>query len=243
MNCVDFIVGYLGHYLSRFDLSIYFSTVSVRDNATLARRGTCRQTQVQRHAGRIRRYSEQEGTTWKSRFFDPAQAIVSGSRFDNIVKGYTFELITGHYGLNHSCRPRWCRIKDKGVRQFHMPFRIMGGHHDVWSLVGHHHSRFQDELVFRICLSSNHGRWRIVCRNQTTVLKADALFEQTTEFSTLSETNINYAAFLASQGRAAEARKCAERVLAKKPTMPSYLRQRERVWFRKAKGLIKKLPT
>ena len=78
--------------------------------------------------------------------------------------------------------------------------------------------------------------------NTGQVEKADALFEQTTEVSTLSETYINYATFLASQGRAAEAREWAERVLAKKPTMPSYLRRRERVWFRKAKALIKKLP-
>jgi hypothetical protein len=72
--------------------------------------------------------------------------------------------------------------------------------------------------------------------------KADALFEQTTEASTLSETYYNYAAFLASQGRSQGARKWAERILAKKPTMPNYLRRRERVWFRKAKGLIKRLP-
>jgi hypothetical protein len=31
-------------------------------------------------------------------------------------------------------------------------------------------------------------------------------------------------------------------VLAKKPTMPAYMRRRERPWFRKAAALIKKLP-
>jgi hypothetical protein len=31
-------------------------------------------------------------------------------------------------------------------------------------------------------------------------------------------------------------------VLAKKPTMPAYMRRRERPWFRKASALIKKLP-
>jgi hypothetical protein len=31
-------------------------------------------------------------------------------------------------------------------------------------------------------------------------------------------------------------------VLAKKPTMPAYMRRRERPWFRKAKTLIKRLP-
>ena len=40
----------------------------------------------------------------------------------------------------------------------------------------------------------------------------------------------------------AEAREWAERILAKKPTMPGYLRRRERPWFRKAKALLKQLP-
>ena len=72
--------------------------------------------------------------------------------------------------------------------------------------------------------------------------KADALFQQTTQISTLSETYLNYADFLASQGRNAEAREWTQRVLAKKPTLPSYLRRRERPWFRRAKGLLKQLP-
>ena len=72
--------------------------------------------------------------------------------------------------------------------------------------------------------------------------RAEALFTQATEVSTLSETYLNYAAFLVSQGRTAEAREWAERVLAKKPTMPRYLQRRERPWFRKAKALLKRLP-
>jgi hypothetical protein len=72
--------------------------------------------------------------------------------------------------------------------------------------------------------------------------EADELFEQATEVSTLSETYLNYATFLAAQQRNSEAREWAEKILAKKPTMPSYLRRRERPWFRKAKGLIKRLP-
>lgn len=70
--------------------------------------------------------------------------------------------------------------------------------------------------------------------------KAAALFAQVTELSTLSETQCNYAAFLASVGRTAEAREWAERVLAKKPTMPNYLRRRERPWFRRARLLLKR---
>ena len=71
--------------------------------------------------------------------------------------------------------------------------------------------------------------------------KALALFAETLELSTLSETQCNYAALLAEQGRKAEARQWAETVLRKKLTMPSYLRRRERPWFRKAAALIKRL--
>lgn len=73
--------------------------------------------------------------------------------------------------------------------------------------------------------------------------KADALFQQATEISTLSETYFNYATFLASQNRTAEARQWAQRILAKKPTMPRYLQRRERPWFRKASAFVKRLPS
>jgi len=72
--------------------------------------------------------------------------------------------------------------------------------------------------------------------------KADALFRKTVQISTLSETYLNFANLLASQGRNAEAREWTERILAKKPTLPGYLKRRERPWFRKAKGLLKQLP-
>ena len=71
--------------------------------------------------------------------------------------------------------------------------------------------------------------------------RALALFAETLELSTLSETQCNYAALLADQGRKAEAREWADKVLRKKLTMPSYLRRRERPWFRKAAALIKRL--
>lgn len=73
--------------------------------------------------------------------------------------------------------------------------------------------------------------------------KAAALFAEVTEGSTLSETQYNYACFLAEEGRAAEARQWAERILNKKATMPAYLRRRERPWFRRAQALLKKLPS
>jgi hypothetical protein len=71
--------------------------------------------------------------------------------------------------------------------------------------------------------------------------KADALFKSATAISTLSETYYNYATFLTGRQQTAEAREWAERILAKKPTMPRYLRRRERPWFRKATALLKQL--
>ena len=72
--------------------------------------------------------------------------------------------------------------------------------------------------------------------------KAEACFEEATRISTLSETYLNYAQFLMAQQRTSEAREWAQRVLQKKPTMPGYLRRRERPWFRKANALLKRLP-
>jgi hypothetical protein len=72
--------------------------------------------------------------------------------------------------------------------------------------------------------------------------EAAALFADVTQTSTLSETQYNYAAFLAAEGRSAEAREWAERILRKKATMPDYIRRREREWFRKAGALLKRLP-
>jgi|SRR5579859_1340873 len=72
--------------------------------------------------------------------------------------------------------------------------------------------------------------------------KAESLFRQTITLSTLSETYLNFANLLASQGHNAEAREWAQKVLAKKPTMPGYLRRRERPWFRSASALLKRLP-
>jgi hypothetical protein len=72
--------------------------------------------------------------------------------------------------------------------------------------------------------------------------QAEALFKEATDRSTLSETYLNYAAFLAAQNRIPEARDWAQRVLARKATIPRYLQRRERPWFRKAAALLKKLP-
>jgi hypothetical protein len=70
---------------------------------------------------------------------------------------------------------------------------------------------------------------------------ANALFADVTQTATFSEVQYNYACFLAAEGRTGEAREWAQRILAKKPTMPAYARRRERPWFRKANALIKRL--
>ena len=72
--------------------------------------------------------------------------------------------------------------------------------------------------------------------------EALALFAEATATSTLSETQYNYASLLAAQGRTAEAREWAQRILAKKLTLPAFARRRERPWFRKASALVQKLP-
>jgi hypothetical protein len=53
---------------------------------------------------------------------------------------------------------------------------------------------------------------------------------------------LTFAALLASEERNTEARAWAQKVLDKKPTMPDYLRRRERPWFRSARAMLKRLP-
>jgi hypothetical protein len=72
--------------------------------------------------------------------------------------------------------------------------------------------------------------------------RAEALFRQVTARSVASETYLNFADLLASEGKNAEAREWAQKVLDKKPNMPGYLRRRERPWFRSANKLLKRVP-
>jgi hypothetical protein len=72
--------------------------------------------------------------------------------------------------------------------------------------------------------------------------KAEALFRKATIVSTLSETYLNFAELLASEGRNAEARKWAQKVLDKERAMPDYIRRRERLWSRSASEMLKRLP-
>jgi len=71
--------------------------------------------------------------------------------------------------------------------------------------------------------------------------QADAMFRSVLETSTLTETEYNYASFLASTGRPAEAKAMAEKILRRKATTPDYIRRRERPWFWKATALKKRL--
>jgi hypothetical protein len=71
--------------------------------------------------------------------------------------------------------------------------------------------------------------------------KAEARFRQVTITSTSSETYLNFTDLLASEGRNAEAREWAQKVLDKKNSMPSYLKRRERPWFRRANEVLKHL--
>jgi len=80
------------------------------------------------------------------------------------------------------------------------------------------------------------------CAQTGDAAQATVLFARVTESSTLPETYYNYASFLASQGKADEARTWVHRLVALRDSMPLYVRRRERPWFRKAKALLKRLP-
>jgi hypothetical protein len=71
--------------------------------------------------------------------------------------------------------------------------------------------------------------------------RAEALFREITKISTLSETYLNLAELLASEGKNAEAKEWAQKVLDKKNSMPGYLKRRERPWFRKANEVLKRV--
>jgi hypothetical protein len=72
---------------------------------------------------------------------------------------------------------------------------------------------------------------------------ADQWFAEVTQISTTPETLYNYASFLKAANRADEAREWANKLLAKKRTLPRYMQRRERPWFRKGQALLKELAT
>jgi hypothetical protein len=73
-------------------------------------------------------------------------------------------------------------------------------------------------------------------------LLADA-YAEVTQISTTAETLYNYASFLKMANRREESREWAQKLLAKKRTLPRYMQRRERPWFRKGKTLLKELAT
>jgi hypothetical protein len=71
--------------------------------------------------------------------------------------------------------------------------------------------------------------------------RADPLFAEVTQISTTPETLYNYASFLKTVNKPDEAREWAQKLQAKKRTLPRYMQRRERPWFRKGKALMKEL--
>ncbi len=86
------------------------------------------------------------------------------------------------------------------------------------------------------------GMLALACWKAGQKEKAEALFQKATQSSTLSETYMNYAEMLAADGRTAEARQWAQKVLDKELTMPTYLRRREQQWFQCANEFLKRVP-
>ncbi len=73
--------------------------------------------------------------------------------------------------------------------------------------------------------------------------RAEQLYVDVAQFSTTTETLYNYANFLKIAGRRDESREWAQKLLAKKRTLPRYMQRYERPWFRKGKALLKELET
>ncbi len=67
--------------------------------------------------------------------------------------------------------------------------------------------------------------------------KAQAMFDRVTNASTATEIQYYYVAFLVAQSRKQEAQEWTQRIQAKKRTMPSFQKRRDRPWFRKVSGL------
>jgi hypothetical protein len=71
--------------------------------------------------------------------------------------------------------------------------------------------------------------------------KAAFYFAPAAQFSTTPETLYNYASYLKLAGKKEEAREWAQKLAAKKRTLPRYMQRVERPWFRKGKALQKEL--
>jgi hypothetical protein len=71
--------------------------------------------------------------------------------------------------------------------------------------------------------------------------KAALYLAPAAQFSTTPETLYNYANYLKLAGQKDAAREWTAKLIAKKKTLPSYMRRVERPWFRKGKALQKEL--
>ncbi len=73
------------------------------------------------------------------------------------------------------------------------------------------------------------------------VEKAGKAFADAIRISTLTETQLHYAEFLAAQGYKKEAKEMGEGILHKRASMPGFLKRRERPLFRQTKSLLRSL--
>lgn len=73
------------------------------------------------------------------------------------------------------------------------------------------------------------------------IAQASSIFEKLVQSSTAAESLVTAAEFFAEQGRHGEARELVEAVLARRATMPSFQKRRDRQWLRRAKKLDRKL--
>lgn len=71
--------------------------------------------------------------------------------------------------------------------------------------------------------------------------KAAVYLAPAAQFSTTPETLYNFANYLKLVGKKEEAREWAQKLAAKKRTLPRYMQRLERPWFRKGKVLLKEL--
>jgi len=68
--------------------------------------------------------------------------------------------------------------------------------------------------------------------------RARQLYEAVLRVSTLTETQLHFAEFLAEQGQKAQARELLQKIMAKRANMPGFLRRRERPLFRQARLML-----
>jgi tetratricopeptide (TPR) repeat protein len=79
------------------------------------------------------------------------------------------------------------------------------------------------------------------CARTGDLVKAAIYFAPAAQYSTTPELLYNYANYLKLAGNKEEAREWAQKLAAKKRTLPSYMRRVERPWFRRGKTLQKEL--